>query len=90
MILYEGRYRREGEKKWHPLKKVKGDHIYSAWLDKAKTHQQLTTQIQITFEDESVLFLPMTCEIEWTPSRFMSIHERMNQEAGQNINLNKR
>lgn len=80
MTTFEVKYRNPGCLFWRKLKKVKGDGFFE-------------NNIPVRFfilEDETRIEIPMSYEFQFSKERFMLIHQRMEQEAGQSIPLNKK
>ncbi len=78
MILYTVLYRIIGKHKWSKLKNVKGDGI-------------LENQNRFfILENETRYEIPCpNVEFKFPKERYLSIVERMNNESGQNIKVNK-
>ena len=80
MILYTVFYRKLGTKRWNKMQNVKGD----GFLENNQSRF-------FVFEDETQHHLPCSdVEYKFSKERYLSIVERMNNEAGQEIKINKR
>jgi hypothetical protein len=81
MITYTVKYRRTGfPSKWKKIKNVKGDGIVENGLTRF-----------FYLEDETRIEIPMPNTIfKFSKERFYSIQERMEEEAGQPLQINKR
>ena len=80
MILYSCKYRKSGGFIWRTIKRVKGDAFIPG-----------TLIMQIIQEDETNTEINLVDhEVVWSKERFLSITDRANKDAGQNIPINKR
>ena len=80
MISYTVYYKRAGFfSRWKKIKKVKGDGILENGLSRF-----------FVLEDETRIEMPMHGYLfKFSKERFLSIQKRMNEEARQEIQLNK-
>ena len=79
MILYKVSYRIIGTKKWTELKSVKGDGIVE------------NGNRFFILEDETRYEIPCSnIEFHFSKERYLTILERMNNESGQDMKINKR
>lgn len=80
MILYTVFYRKLGTKRWSEIQNIKGD----GFLENNQGRF-------FVLEDETQYHLPYSnVEYKFSKERYLSILERMNNESGQDININKR
>ncbi len=78
MILYTVLYRIIGKRKWSKLENVKGDGIIE------------NQNRFFILEDETRYEIPCSnVEFKFSKERYLGIIERMNNEAGQNIKIDK-
>ena len=79
MILYTVFYRIIGTKKWCKIENVKGDGILSENSNRF-----------FILEDETRYEISCSnIEFKFSKERYLSIVERMNNESGQDIKINK-
>ena len=79
MILYAVKYKKTNGSFWHKIKKVKGDGIVENGISRF-----------FILEDESRVEIPCQNTIfKFSKERFYVIKERMSNEAGQDIKINK-
>jgi len=76
MITYTVKYKKFG--RWKKLKKVKGDGILENNLVR-----------WFMLEDETRLEIPINYKFKFSKERWYSIQERMSNEAGQDVKINK-
>lgn len=81
MMTYTVNFKKTGSLNlWRKLKKVKGDGIVENGLSRF-----------FILEDETRIEIPMQNMIfKFSKERFLSIQQRMSNEAGQEVRINKR
>ena len=79
MITYTVKYRRLGFlSRWRKLKSVKGDGLVENNLSRF-----------FILENETRIELPVSLIFKFSKGRFYTIKERLDQEAGQSVQLKK-
>ena len=78
MILYDVKYKSNFF--WHKIKKIKGDGILENGLSRF-----------FIYEDETRIEIPCQNTIfKFSKERFYGIKERMDNESGQDVKINKK